>query len=92
MGWEARLLPVVTTTSIYPSVTLRCYLEESSPGSVAMATLLTKSSLRGGGWLTQELRGLGEDVHSEGFIRRACLPTPAKAAHWMGPSADLVCP
>lgn len=32
VGWEAKLLPVVTTTSIYPSVTLRCYLEESSPG------------------------------------------------------------
>lgn len=51
--------PVVATTSVSPSVTLRLYLEESSPGSAVMATLLTKSSFRGGGWLTQKLRGLG---------------------------------
>lgn len=67
-GLGGQALPVVITTSISPSVTLRCYLEESSPGSVAMATLLTKSSLRGGDWLAQKLRGLGEDVHSDGFI------------------------
>lgn len=35
---------------------------EFSLDLVAMATLLTKSSFGGGGWLTQKLRGLGEGV------------------------------
>lgn len=41
---------------------------EFSLDLVVMATLLTKSSFHGGGWLTQKLRGLGEGVRSDGFI------------------------
>lgn len=56
-GWEAKPLPVVTTASVSPSVTLRLYLEESGlPGSSCHGNMLTKSSFRGG-WLTQKLRG-----------------------------------
>lgn len=55
-----------------------------------MATLLTKSSFCGGGWLTQKLRGLGEGVRSDGFISRTCFPTPTKAAPLMGHSPDPV--
>ena len=53
---------------------------EFSLDLVVMVTLLTKSSFRGGGWLTQKLRGLGEGVCSDGLISRACFPTPTKAA------------
>lgn len=64
-GWKASTLLVVTTTSVFPSVTLRLYLEESfSLDPVAMTTLLTKSSFHGGGWLTQKLSVLGEGVYA----------------------------
>lgn len=53
---------------------------EFSLDLVVMATLLTKSSFRGGGWLTQKLRGLGEGVRSDGFMSRACFHTRTEAA------------
>ena len=53
---------------------------EFSLDLVVMATLLTKSSFRGGGWLTQKPRGLGEGVRSDGFTSRACFHTCTEAA------------
>ena len=45
-GWEARPLPVVTTTSVSPSVALRLYLEERVlPGSGCHGNTVNKELL-----------------------------------------------
>lgn len=63
---------------------------EFSLDPVAIATLLTKSSFRGGGWLAQKLRELGEGVRSEGFISETCYPASTKIPWLVGTPPDLL--
>lgn len=66
---------------------------EFSLDLVAMATLLTKSSFGGGGWLTQKLRGLGEGVPVlRGLLTAPVSPPPRlpqRQGHFPRPSLPV---
>lgn len=76
---SALLSPPLPFLQVSPSdSTLK---REFSLDPVAMATLLTKSSFGGGGWLTQKLRGLGEGVPVlMGLLAEPVSPPSTKAA------------
>lgn len=61
---------------------------EFSLDLVAMATLLTKSSFGGGGWLTQKLRGLGEGVPVLMGLLAELVSHPQGFLNCMDPSPD----
>lgn len=56
-----------------------------------MATLLTKSSFGGGGWLTQKLRGLGEGVPVLMGLLAERVSHPHGCLNSTDPSSDLLC-
>lgn len=65
---------------------------EFSLDLVAMATLLTKSSFGGGGWLTQKLRGLGEGVPVlMGLLAEWVSPPPRLPEQHGPPRTFLAC-